>query len=97
MVAQRFAVSRDTVSSWVYRKRTAGDSKERVKLAPLGAAFMKEKGMSVEEKDLRIKELERAFSIEKMRSESLAKMIEIAERELKIDIRKKSGTKQSIR
>jgi hypothetical protein len=50
---------------------------------------MKEKGMSAEEKDLRITELKRALSIEKMRSESLTKMIKIAERELKIDIIKK--------
>jgi transposase-like protein len=97
VVARRFAVSRDTVSSWVYRKRTAVNSPQRVKLAPLETGFMKEKGMSAEEKDLRIMELERSLSIEKMRSESLAKMIEIAERELKIDIRKKSGAKQSKR
>ncbi|MDR2469752.1 MAG: transposase [Tannerella sp.] len=32
MVARRFDVSRDTVSSWVYRKRTVSESKKRVKL-----------------------------------------------------------------
>jgi hypothetical protein len=32
-----------------------------------------------------------------MRSESLGKMIEIAQRELKIDIEKKSGAKQSLK
>ena len=42
-------------------------------------------------------DLERELSIEKMRSESLSKMIEIAERELQIDIRKKTGAKQSLR
>jgi hypothetical protein len=35
--------------------------------------------------------------METMRAESLEKMIEIAERELKIAIRKKSGAKQSTR
>ena len=30
MVAGRFQVSRDTVSSWVYRKRMVLDSKKRV-------------------------------------------------------------------
>jgi transposase-like protein len=89
MVSQGFAVSRDTVGSWVYRKRTAGDSRKKVKLAPLETRFMKEKEMSAEEKDLRIRELEQALSTEKMRSESLAKMIEIAGRELRINIRKK--------
>jgi transposase-like protein len=97
MIAGLFEISRDTVSSWVYRKRTANDSKKRVKLVPLETCFMKEKELSAEEKDLRISELERQLSKETMREECLEKMIEIAERELKIDIRKKSGAKQSTR
>jgi transposase-like protein len=97
MIAGRFQVSRDTVSSWVYRKRTVGKSRKRVKLAPLESGFMKGKELSAEEKGMRIRELERSLSVEKMRSESLEKMIEIAERELKIDIRKKSGAKQSMK
>jgi transposase-like protein len=96
-IAKRFDVSRDTVGSWVYRKRTAVKSKKRVKLAPLKSTDMKGEELSSEEKDLRIKELERSLSIEKMRSECLEKMIEIAERELKIDIRKKSDAKHSMR
>jgi hypothetical protein len=38
--------------------------------------------MSKEKKDLRIRELERVLSVEKMRSESLEKKIAIAEQEL---------------
>ncbi|MDR1339705.1 MAG: transposase [Prevotellaceae bacterium] len=97
MIARRFDISKDTVSSWVYRKRMVNNSKKRVKLDPLETTFMKEKELSTGGNDLRIKELERALSTEKMRSESLEKMIEIAERELKIDIRKKSGARQSMR
>lgn len=50
-------------------------------------------------KDLikRLKELERELEDEKIRSEGLSKMIDIAEDQLKITIRKKSGTKQSKR
>ena len=50
-------------------------------------------------KDLikRLKELEREFEDEKIRSEGLSKMIDIAEDQLDIIIRKKSGTKQSKR
>jgi hypothetical protein len=59
--------------------------------------FYEGKELSAEEKDLRISELERQLSKETMRAECLEKMIEIAERELKIDIRKKSGAKQSTR
>ena len=40
-VASRFAVSRDTVGSWVYRTRTVPASKKRVKLAPSETDFMK--------------------------------------------------------
>jgi hypothetical protein len=56
---------------------------------------MKEKGLPADEKDLRIRELERQLFRETMRAECLGKMIGIAERELKIDIGKKSGVKQS--
>ncbi|MDR0348536.1 MAG: transposase [Tannerella sp.] len=99
VIARRFEVSRDTVSSWVYRKRTGNDSKKRVKLAPSKTCYMKEKELPADERDrdVRIRELERQLSKETMRAECLEKMIEIAERELKIDIRKKSGAKQSTR
>jgi len=43
----------------------------------------------------RIKELERQLEDEQIRSEGLSKMIDIAEEQLKITIRKKSTTKQS--
>ena len=43
----------------------------------------------------RIKELERKLEDEQIRSEGLSKMIDIAEDQLKISIRKKSVTKQS--
>jgi transposase-like protein len=43
----------------------------------------------------RIKELERKLEDEQIRSEGLSRMIDIAEEQLKISIRKKSNTKQS--
>lgn len=48
---------------------------------------------SNEELQKRIKELERQLENEKLRSEAYARMIEKAEKELKISIKKKSGTK----
>ena len=45
----------------------------------------------------RIQELERQLEDEKIRSEGLSKMIDIAEDQLNVPIRKKSGTKQSRR
>ncbi len=50
---------------------------------------------SSEELELRLKELEQALEREKLRSFSLDKMIEVAERDLNINIRKKSGARQS--
>ena len=43
----------------------------------------------------RIKELERALEDAQLKAEGYSRMIDIAERELKISIRKKSSTKQS--
>lgn len=51
--------------------------------------------ISSEKLELRVKELEQALEREKLRSFSLDKMIEIAERDLNINIRKKSGARQS--
>jgi transposase-like protein len=99
-IARRFRVNHDTVKSWVYRKRTLSSiySAENVKFAETGTNRMeKKKKLFPEEMEVRIRELEQELAVEKMRSESLGKMIEIAERELKIDIRKKSGAKQSTR
>jgi transposase-like protein len=96
-IALRFGISRDTFSSWVYRRRTASASEKSVTLAGLNSMSMKAQSMSPEAMEARIIELEHRLSLEKMRSDSLSKMIEIAERELHIDIRKKSGAKQSMR
>lgn len=54
---------------------------------------------SLNEKDLqtKIKRLERELEDAQLRAEAYSKMIDIAERELKISIRKKSNTKQSKR
>ena len=97
MTAERFGIKRDTFSSWVYRKRHVPDSAKDDNLAAFNSTGMKKEEVSSEAMLDRIEHLEHQLSVEKMRSESLSKMIEIAERELKIDIRKKSGAKQSLR
>jgi transposase-like protein len=96
-IATRFHISKGTMNTWVYRDRTGDASKKSVKLAPVNTDIMKEKEWSPEAKDARIRELEAALVKEKMRSECLDKMIEIAERELNINIRKKSGAKRSMK
>ena len=91
MIARRFQVKRDTVSSWVHRKRVASNPKESSKFVVSSIIPMKEEKLPIEAMEERIRELAK----EKMRSTCLDTMIDIAERELKVDIRKKSGAKQS--
>lgn len=50
--------------------------------------------LSDQEKDLKIKSLEKALEMEKLRSKGFETMIDVAEKELNIPIRKKAGTKQ---
>lgn len=50
--------------------------------------------LSDQEKDLRIKCLEKALELEKLRSRGFEVMIDVAEKELNIPIIKKAGTKQ---
>jgi transposase-like protein len=96
-IAVRFGIHRDTFSSWVYRSRTGSGSKKKATLADLNQEVMKQKDLSPDEMQVRIRDLERALSLEKMRSCGLSKMIEIADRELEIVIRKNTGAKPSMR
>lgn len=50
---------------------------------------------SEEQLSQRIKELEKRLEVAELEAEAYSKMIDIAEREFKISIRKKSDTKQS--
>ncbi len=61
---------------------------------PLQSLYMEEKDSHTPaELHKKIKELERALEDEQLRAEAYRRMIEIAEQQLGIDIRKKSGTK----
>lgn len=66
--------------------------------APAPDFFLQMKDIEKSEKEAllkRISELEQALGDAQLKSEVYSKMIEVAERELKISIRKKSSTKQS--
>ena len=75
-----------TVLKWI---RKFGLSKEPIK--------MDQKKRKIKPLDLKveIRLLKKELSYEKLKSEALSEMIEIAEDEFKISIRKKSGAKQS--
>lgn len=70
-------------------------SQPKPKFATITSAVLSKKNDSANQNDLakRIKELERQLEDEKLRSEAYARIIEKAEKELKIPIRKKPNTK----
>ena len=57
--------------------------------------YMSEPLLNEKELQTKIKRLERELEDAQLKAEAYSKMIDIAERELKISIRKKSNTKQS--
>lgn len=57
----------------------------------------KDSSLEVLQMQAKIKELEKALVNSELRATALDTMIEIAERDLKINIRKKSNTKQSTK
>jgi len=82
---------KSTVLNWMRKFDVSG-----CRQIPESFTIMKEEE-SLNKSDLqkRIKELERALADAKLKAEGYSHMIDIAERELKIRIRKKSSTKQS--
>jgi len=97
LISERLGVNRYTLHSWVYHQKNISASEKINKLAVLKSTVVNKENMSAEAMLKFIEELECQLSTEKMRSDSLSKMIDIAERDLKIDIRKKSGAKQSLK
>lgn len=61
------------------------------------AKSKKDSSLEVLQMQAKIKELEKALVNSELRVTALDTMIEIAERDLKINIRKKSNTKQSTK
>jgi transposase len=82
------------ITNWM-RKFGLKEGPKR-KLKPYPTTMSKGKKKTPEERALeeKVKELEAALKYEKLRSLALDTMIDIAEKNLKISIRKKPGTKQ---
>jgi transposase len=81
------------INNWM---RKFGTSEVTVEQINLQQAMSKDEEKTPRERKLeaKVKELERALEHERLRTLALDTMINIAERDLKISIRKKSGTKQ---
>jgi transposase-like protein len=94
MVARRFGVKQDTVSSWVHRDHRSENQKKSSTFASSKRKSMNKTEGKQDVIDSRLKSLEAELEHERMRSIALEKMIDVAERELGVAIRKKFGAKQ---
>lgn len=81
------------IPNWKRKFGTSQITEEQIKLQ---RTMSKEVDKTPQERKLEamVKELEKALEQERLRTLALNTMINIAERDLKISIRKKSGTKQ---
>jgi len=82
-----------TISKW---RRTFGISKPNQQEIELQLIMNKEANKTKRELELeaKIQKLEKDLDTERFRTKALNKMIDIIEQDLKIPVRKKSGTKQ---
>lgn len=101
-LAEKYKVSRSTINKWVLvyqgihniprsHKQVSYDLQQKT----LGKKSKHSTTPSQSEAEKKIALLEKQLQWEKLRSHALDTLITVAERELKIDIRKKHGTKQS--
>ena len=79
-----------------WMRKYSGNDNYREGGVPLGKILDMKKSKVLSEKDKRINELEEELRREKLRSDLWQKMVEIAEEQLNVDIRKKYGAKPSI-
>jgi transposase len=80
----------DTIRAWL---RTFGEENKETLIPSPTAMKDKKKPATTESEE--IKALKKALAASQLKVAALETMVDIAERELKIDIRKKSGAKQS--
>lgn len=101
-LAEKYGVSRSTINKWVLvyqgvhgiarsHKQTSYDLQQKT----LGKKSKQPIKQHQSELEKRLALLEKQLEWEKLKSQALNTMITVVERELKIDIRKKPGTKQS--
>lgn len=87
----------NTIGKWVkkYSSSQPDEAKiERDRIMSKANQKPSEKSKKQLELEAKIAALEKELSHEKLRSEALSTLIEVAEKELKVDIRKKPGAKQ---
>ena len=106
--SRKFGVKKFTVASWILRSRQSENQRKSITFTSLksdtmvkktenpdsGALRLKSLEAELECERKRLKSLEAALKREQMRSNVWDKLIDVAERELQVNIRKKYGAKQ---
>jgi transposase len=88
-LARDYQVSKTAIRKWLYKYSPMKKKKEKIVYETESDA------LRVKQLQDRIRELERAVGQKQLKIDFLEKMIEIAEEDLKIDIKKKHSTKPS--
>ena len=83
----------NNIYNWMRKFGLSKPSEDQIELHQF-MANEKQKSSLEQELELKIKKLEEELKREQFRTKALSTMIDIAERELKVDIRKKSGAKR---
>jgi transposase-like protein len=83
----------NNINNWLRKFGLSKPSEDQIELHRF-MAKEKQKSTSEQVLELKIKKLEEDLKLEQFRTKALNTMIDIAERELKVDIRKKSGAKR---
>lgn len=104
-LAKKYGVSRTTINKWVHIHQGIHNlppTEKQQKYYLSGMKNKPENGSAAEDKNMqelnqKIALLEKQLAWEKLRSEALDTMINIAEKQLDISIRKKSGSQQSVK
>jgi len=83
----------NNIDNWMRKFGLSKLSKEQIELHQAMEKEIKKTSLELE-LELKIKKLEEELNREQFRTKALTTMIDIAERELKVDIRKKAGAKR---
>lgn len=83
----------NNIPNWMRKFGLSKLSEEQIELHQAMAKEI-EKTSLEQELELKVKKLEADLKLEQLRTKALSTMIDIAERELKVDIRKKPGAKR---
>ena len=100
-LAEKYGISRTTICKWVLvhqgiHNLPPTEKQEKYSISSMNSSPKKSSSQdqSVEELQQKIAALEKQLEWEKLRSEALDTMINIAEKDLNIQIRKKPGAQQ---